>query len=188
MFLPTTQDDFSLNRTSQLLSEFSSEECAALTLNQTLGRSTKKSQTFQQSLGSNHDTYQNDIPPRLWTLQLSSAESHLWTYFHKAIAPTCVLNPAINPYQDVILRIAAFTGNTSPLFHAIMAISASQLHILGNQDFYPLSWDYRQRALRSLRQQTTKIEQGTTDKSLEAQILATVMAMVFLDVSFALPG
>lgn len=188
MFLSTTQDDFNLNRTSQLLSDFSSEECATVTSNQALGLSTEKRQTFQQSPRSKHDTYQTDIPPRLWTLQLSSAESHLWTYFHKAIAPTCVLNPAINPYQDVILRIAAFTGNTSPLFHAIMAISASQLHILGNLDFYPLSWDYRQRALRSLRQQTTKIEQGTTDKSLEAQILATVMAMVFLDVSFALPG
>ena len=64
-----------------------------------------------------------------------------------------------------------------------MAISASQLYILGKPEFYSPSCTYRQKALRSLRLQTTMIEYGAFDQSLEAQILATVMAMVFLDVS-----
>lgn len=183
MFLSTFPEDFDLDRSPQLLyndgfeddkSSISDEELVAL--ERTKGIS-------QIPLAFGNSTYHVDILPELWTLQLSPAESHLWTYFHKAIAPTCILNPAINPYQDIILRIAAFTGNTSPLFHAIMAISASQLYILGNESFYYLSWHYRQRALRSLRLETVKMEQGAVDQPLEAQILATVMAMVFLDVN-----
>jgi hypothetical protein len=93
-----------------------------------------------------------------------------------------VLNPARNPYQDIILRIAATTGKASPLFSSIMAISASQLAILGGQQFYLPSWTYRQKALQGLREQTSQIEGEATNQSVEAQVIATVMAMVFLDV------
>merc|ERR1712000_500652 len=89
-----------------------------------------------------------DSLPLLARLRLSADESYLWEYFHDAIAPACVLNPAQNPYQDVILRIAASTGNTSPLFLSIMAISSSQLHILGGKRFYVPSCTYRQKALQ----------------------------------------
>lgn len=101
--------------------------------------------------------------PTLSGLSLSSSESHLWAYFHNAIAPSCVLGPARNPYQDIILRIAASAGRTSPLFRSIMAISASQLYILGHNDFYEPSWSYRQIALRSLRQQTNEMKPDASD-------------------------
>lgn len=113
---------------------------------------------------------------------MTPKESHLWSYFHQRIAPSCVLNPAINPYQDVILRIAASTGSESPLFRSIMAISASQLYILGHQNYLSSSWDYRYQALRALRLETARMEQQVLNQASEAQILATVMALVFLDV------
>lgn len=113
---------------------------------------------------------------------MSSTESYLWTYFHEAIAPTCVLNPLVNPYQDIFLRIAASTGKTSPLFSIIMAISARERCMLGNSDFHGLALGYHHRAVRLLRHETAKMEQGILDQSSEAQILATVMALVFLDV------
>lgn len=183
MFLPAFQDDFDLERTPQLLYDHVSEEYAPSKSDEELTILELTSNASNTPLSSTDPFYHVEILPELGTLQMSPAESHLWTYFHKAIAPTCILNPAINPYQDIILRIAAFTGNTSPLFHAIMAISASQLHILGNENFSFLSWHCRQKALRSLRLETIKMEQGSIDQPLEAQILATVMAMVFLDVS-----
>lgn len=186
MFLPVCAGDFDSNKTSQLLYDDSFEESRASSFSKENADSTLINMVSHEPLLSGRLTHRIDIVPELWTLQLSPTESHLWTYFHKAIAPTCILNPAINPYQDVILRIAAFTGTASPLFHAIMAISASQLYILGNLDFYSLSWSYRQRALRSLRLQTIKMEEGASDQAVEAQILATVMAMVFLDVCLGL--
>ncbi|SPO01040.1 uncharacterized protein DNG_03788 [Cephalotrichum gorgonifer] len=122
------------------------------------------------------------ITPCLSQLYLNPEESHLWSYFHQRIAPACVLDPALNPYQDVILRIAASTGNMSPLFRSIMAISSSQLYILGNQDYYSSSWGYRHQALRALRLETARMERDILDQASEAQILATVMALVFLDI------
>ena len=124
-----------------------------------------------------------EVLSSLSPLYLTPGESHLWSYFHQRIAPTCVLNPAVNPYQDVILRIAASTGKESPLFRSIMAISSSQLYILGNQDYHSSSWDYRYQALRALRLETGRMEQEALGQASEAQILATVMALVFLDVS-----
>jgi hypothetical protein len=118
-------------------------------------------------------------------LDLSSTECHLWQYFHGAIAPTCVLDPAVNPYQDIILRIAASTGKSSPLFNIVMAISAREHSILGRGDFHTIALRYHNQAVRLLRLETTKMEQGVSDQASKAQILATVMALVFLDVCFA---
>lgn len=128
------------------------------------------------------------ISPATWLspLRLTAEQSRLWVYFHQAIAPSCVLNPHLNPYQDVILKIAASTGNTSPLFHAIMAISANQLYILGHKSLSSSLGDYRHRVLRSLRLETTKLEKTTLDAASAAPILATVMALVFLDVGVTL--
>lgn len=129
--------------------------------------------------------YGSELVPSLpHNLFMTIEESRLWSYFHQRIAPSCVLNPALNPYQDVILRIAASTGSESPLFRSIMAISSSQLYILGDRDYHSSSWDYRCQALRALRLETARMEQELMDQALEAQVLATVMALVFLDVRY----
>ena len=65
-----------------------------------------------------------------------------------------------------------------------MAISSSQLYILGNRDFHSSSWDYRCQALRALRFETAQMEREIMDQASEAQVLATVMALVFLDVRY----
>lgn len=126
-----------------------------------------------------------DMNVPLWPLHLnlSPSQSFLWNYFHEAIAPACVLNPQLNPYRDVILRIAASMGNTSPLFHCIMAISASQLYVLGDRKFYQTSCDYRHQALHRLRLETAKLECTPVPATSSAHVLATVMTLVFLDVS-----
>lgn len=128
------------------------------------------------------------LQPWISPLAISSEQLRLWSYFNEAIAPTCVLNPNLNPYQDVILRIAASKGTASPLFNGIMAISASQLYILGDTRFQSLYWDYRDRVLRSLRLETAKVghERMARDPSSAAHILATVMILMFLDVSINL--
>ena len=115
-------------------------------------------------------------------MAMSPVESYLWDYFHSAIAPSCVLDPAVNPYQDIILRIAASTGKTLPLFHIIMAISARERAILGDGKYNRVALSYHHQAVRLLRLETVKMEQGVSDQISKAQILATVMALVFLDV------
>lgn len=193
MFLPTSTLDYTPRSPPLSLPEGDSdtESEASGSSSSPDGRS-KPSQASQpkrtgddvRSIAKRHAASPEiDDLPALSKLSLNSSESYLWSYFHNAIAPSCVLDPTRNPYQDIILRIAASTGNSSPLFHSIMAISTSQLYLLGKKDFYESSWTYRQKALRSLRLQTNKMEGNGTDQNLEAQILATVMAMVFLDVS-----
>lgn len=171
MFLHSFPQDFNTTTSLHLLSDSDSDESVSDVDSETpAGRSTAADFPTLLNVG-------------LSPLPMSPIESHLWTYFHEAIAPTCVLNPRLNPYQDIILRIAASTGNTSPLFHSIMAISASQLYILGNRTFHSSACDYRHQALRRLRLETIKMEGGPLDQASRAQILATVMALVFLDVS-----
>lgn len=127
-----------------------------------------------------------EIQPRAWLdpLAMSKMEVYLWTYFHGAIAPTCVLNPSVNPYQAILLRIAASTGKSSPLFNIIMAISARERSILGSREYDSVALGYHHEALRLLRKETCKMEEGTMDQSSQAQILATVMSLIFLDVRF----
>lgn len=187
MFLPTSTRDYANSSPSRIFpDEDSDTELDESPTSSKNGSSAHMAQgrAQQQPLRKPHTAVSEpDDLPALSQLSLSPSESHLWAYFHNAIAPSCVLDPARNPYQDIILRIAASTGNSSPLFHSIMAISASQRYLLGNKEFYEPSWAYRHKALQSLRHQTTKMEDVVGDQSLEAQILATVMAMVFLDVS-----
>ncbi|KAK7229832.1 hypothetical protein V2G26_002002 [Clonostachys chloroleuca] len=125
-----------------------------------------------------------EIQPRAWLdpLAMSKMEVYLWTYFHGAIAPTCVLNPSVNPYQAILLRIAASTGKSSPLFNIIMAISARERSILGSREYDSVAIGYHHEALRLLRKETCKMEEGTMDQSSQAQILATVMSLIFLDI------
>lgn len=124
-----------------------------------------------------------ELQPWLSPMAMSPVESYLWNYFHGAIAPACVLNPAVNPYQDIFLRIAASTGKASPLFNIVMAISARERAILGDESYHRVALGYHHQAVRLLRLETVKMEQGVSDQMSKAQILATVMALVFLDVS-----
>ena len=124
-----------------------------------------------------------DVPAALSPITLSHTESHLWQYFYMAIIPCCVLNPKANPYQDIILRTAAFGGPESPLFHAIMSIAATQLNNLGDSRFQSSSWDYRHRALRGLRIQTVQYERGSLDIKGAGQMVAAALLLCFLDVS-----
>ncbi|KAL2210940.1 hypothetical protein CC79DRAFT_546902 [Sarocladium strictum] len=145
----------------------------------------------QSHVKDTHDQILNDsflrleqvkVPSWLSPLAMSSMELYLWTYFQEAIAPTCVLDPSQNPYQGILLRIAASTGKSSPLFNVIMAISARENHILGSTRFDSVALSYYSRAVCLLRHETLKMEAGTLDRASEAQILATVMALMFLDI------
>ena len=179
MFLHVSAPDFDETRSSQLLVDSDLDDSETSPPNGDFEPSIVETAFF--------DPYArlSELLPSLSQLYLTSEESHLWSYFHQRIAPACVLNPSLNPYQDVILRIAASTGNESPLFRSIMAISASQLYILGDRGYHSSSWDYRYQALRALRFETVRMEQEMLDQASEAQVLATVMALIFLDVSYS---
>ena len=183
MFLHVSLPDFDLAPSSHLFLDSDSDDTEKSSSDGDSELSTLAAASFEAL------AHGSELIPSLSHLFMTPEETRLWSYFHQRIAPSCVLNPALNPYQDIILRIAASTGNESPLFRSIMAISSSQLYILGNHDYHSPSWDYRYQALRALRFETGRMEQEILDQASEAQILATVMALVFLDVRFfSFPG
>ncbi|KAF5578859.1 heterokaryon incompatibility protein [Fusarium pseudocircinatum] len=121
---------------------------------------------------------------QLWSspIAISSVELDLWHYFSVAIAPACVLDPAVNPYKDIILRIAHPGDKTSPVFNIIMAIAAQEKAILGGPKYHSIAMRYYNGAVRTLRLDIIKLNNGLSDQASKASILATVMALVFLDI------
>ncbi|KAJ3545493.1 hypothetical protein NM208_g2482 [Fusarium decemcellulare] len=170
MFLQALPDNYGDNLVTSLLSEATPEE--------SVSDADTETQASYEYVTTNAIRPFRCISP----LRMSPVEANLWSYFHEHIAPSCVLDPHTNPYQDIILRIAASNGNDSSLFQTIMAISSSQLYILGYQRYHSASWYYRHQALRRLRLETCKMEGHMADVSSLAQILATTMALIFLDI------
>lgn len=173
MFLHASPLDFDESRPKLYITSPSASDKAS--------SSSASSTVTQNELLYSHG--EHALRPSLSPMAMSSVELYLWNYFHGAITPTCVLNPAVNPYQDIFLRIAASTGKASPLFNIVMAISARERSILGDERYDRVALGYHHQAVRLLRLETVKMEQGVSDQTSKAQILATVMALVFLDVS-----
>lgn len=185
MFLNSGQKDFASEYCSASQNSRSSPEVDAVVSIEPLDKALpawleNDHETVDPWTTSNMAMY---LLPSLSPLQLSPVETHLWEYFQKAISPSCVLNPNANPYQDVILRIAAYAGRASPLFHGIMSISANQLYNLGDRTFHEPSWTYRHQALRGLRLETARYEAGGQDVMRAGQIVAVILLMCFLEVS-----
>jgi hypothetical protein len=189
MFLNAGPNDFgTAGRRSSLPGPSPKPEVEADTSTTLTAVGDKVLSTWQETDTNNVDPWSDYdmgmyLLPSLSPLQLSPVETHLWEYFQKAISPSCVLNPNANPYQDVILRIAAYGGRASPLFHGVMSISANQLYNLGDRSFHESSWTYRHQALRGLRLETAKYEAGGEDVMRAGQIVAVILLMCFLEVS-----
>jgi hypothetical protein len=119
-------------------------------------------------------------------IKLSTEESRLWIYFSDFIAPRCVLIESVNPFLDMILRLAA-TYTTGSLFHCVMAVSIRQMQILGHGDPQLSLWSYRNQALAILRKEIVGYESGSegTSASKERihQILLSTVMMCFFEVS-----
>ncbi|KAI1336861.1 fungal-specific transcription factor domain-containing protein [Xylariaceae sp. FL0016] len=119
---------------------------------------------------------------------LSAQEGYLWDYFNRGITPQCVLDQNLNPYRNVVLRLAAVSPG-GPLFHCILAVAANQLNSLGRKEYLPLMWSYRAEALKRLR---TTIDHLCTapnnspkfkDEYEYDQALACAIMLCFFDVS-----
>ncbi|KAK4234196.1 fungal-specific transcription factor domain-containing protein [Achaetomium macrosporum] len=107
-----------------------------------------------------HGHLTSHIGPYLPPLSMDREDSYLWEYFATCVTPHCSLDKGTNPYQNVILRIAA-SSPQGPLFQCIIGASANQLYNLGHKSFGAKSWQCRANALALL----TK---GVTDQAYQA--------------------
>lgn len=113
----------------------------------------------------------------------SPDEAYLWNYFDKFITPMCALNHGVNPYRDIILRVAA-SCPTASLYQCIMAVSAKQMEILGHQMPSPPGSvrSYRNDALASLRMQIQIQEEPSSCNAEMQQIVASSLMMCFFEI------
>ncbi|KAK3309271.1 fungal-specific transcription factor domain-containing protein [Chaetomium strumarium] len=95
-------------------------------------------------------------------LSMDSEDSYLWEYFATCVTPHCSLDETTNPYQNVILRVAASSPH-GPLFQCILGASANQLYNLGHASFGAKSWQCRANALALL-------TRGVTDEACRADM------------------
>lgn len=127
------------------------------------------------------------FPPSrsLSPLPLANHHTYLWEYFDKCITPQCVINTLINPYRDILLRVAASSPD-GPLLHCILAVSANELHNLGNSTFKTTIWDHRARALNLLRREvevdSLGASWGLTSRTSQAQVLLSTLMLCFFEV------
>lgn len=105
-------------------------------------------------------------------------ESYLLSYFVQLIGPNCSLSPLYNPYLSLVMPIAL---DHQPLRNTLLAISANQLKLLGDNRFEKEAYIYKQKALCGL--QTEINERKPSYGSV-----ATVLMLCFHDVRFALVG
>ena len=122
----------------------------------------------------------------LLPLPLSARDIYLWEYFDRRVTPQCTLNAEINPYRDILLRVAASSPG-GPLMQCILAVSANELHNLGHDAYRTSIWDHRAHALRLLRREV-ELDSTATDLSLSritdtAQILLSTMMLCFFEVN-----
>ncbi|KAK8116554.1 MFS general substrate transporter [Apiospora kogelbergensis] len=103
------------------------------------------------------------------------------------IAPQCVQNPKLNPYRDVVLRIAA-ASKEGPLRYCVLAVAANQLHSIGLVKYKEAMWLHRARALRLLCAQVAGLAHAsshTTCKEIiiNEQIIASTLMLCFFEIS-----
>ncbi|KAI0018302.1 fungal-specific transcription factor domain-containing protein [Xylariomycetidae sp. FL0641] len=129
-----------------------------------------------------HQTPLREFSPYL----LSNSEAYLWNYFDQNVTPQCVLDPSLNPYRNIILRMA-LSSPGGPLFHCVLASAANQLNSLGHGEYLPTMWMYRARALRHLRGTVGQLcshpdiawsPHGSTDKN---EAIACALMLCFFD-------
>ncbi|KAK8078691.1 hypothetical protein PG994_002498 [Apiospora phragmitis] len=136
--------------------------------------------------GAEHDdqSYVVGYLQSLSPLNLNPEEHYLWSYFDSCIAPQCVQDPKLNPYRDVVLRIAASSQEGS-LLPCVLAVAANQLHSIGRVEYKPVMWLHRARALSLLRSQVSDLAHTSNSDSCNAtlneQIVASTLMLCFFE-------
>jgi hypothetical protein len=92
-------------------------------------------------------------------------ETYLLDYFIRGISPSCSLSESYNPYISLVVPLC-FVSIT--LRHALLAVSANQLCLLGKDQFTEQVCHYKHMALQGLRQE---ISAGVHDDGTVASIL-----------------
>jgi hypothetical protein len=99
-------------------------------------------------------------------------DSYLLDYFIRGISPSCSLSTSHNPYISLVIPLC-FLSDT--LRHALLAVAANQLCLLGCNQFRQKACQHKDKALRGLRRE---ISTGLQDEGT----VATVLMLCFQDV------
>lgn len=99
-------------------------------------------------------------------------ESYLLSYFVQMIGPNCSLSHLYNPYLSLVTPIAF---SHLPLKNTLLAISANQLQLLGDNRFEKEAYMYKQRALGGLQNEIN-------ERKPSYGAVATVLMLCFHDV------
>jgi hypothetical protein len=130
----------------------------------------------------------NYITSYLSPLSLDREDTYLWEYFATCVTPHCSLDETTNPYQNVILRVAA-SSPQGPLFQCILGAAANQLYNLGHASFGPKSWQCRANALALLTRGVTDeasradMVSSPLDHDSAAQLIGSAVMLCFSEVS-----
>ncbi|KAL3434166.1 fungal-specific transcription factor domain-containing protein [Aspergillus tetrazonus] len=100
-------------------------------------------------------------------------DSYLLDYFIRGISPSCSLSTSHNPYVSLVIPLC-FVSDT--LRHALLAVAANQLCLLGCNQFRQKACRHKDKALRGLRRE---ISTGLQDEGT----VATVLMLCFQDIS-----
>lgn len=92
-------------------------------------------------------------------------ESYLLDYFIRGISPACTLSELHNPYTSLVVPLC-FVSVTPR--HALLAVAANQLCLLGKDRFTEQACRYKDLALQGIRQ---KISSGMHDDATITSIL-----------------
>lgn len=170
MFLNTTWRDF--------------EEIPTIP-NETRVNNSGPADTTCSSLVPNTNSSDLTISRYLSPLNLATGDAFLWKYFDEFVAPRCVLKDGINPYRQIILRIAAASPG-GPVYRSILAVSSHQMQVLGHSGQPRNVWSYRDHASVSLRKTISEYSSATIGRSLRIemaqQIMASTLMMCFFEV------
>ncbi|KAI2607187.1 fungal-specific transcription factor domain-containing protein [Hypoxylon fragiforme] len=137
---------------------------------------------------SNKARYQSDdtvpYPRYLSPFRLGEAEGYLWSYFYEFISPRIVLDPGFNPYRDIILKMAMYSQEGA-LFQCILAAAANQLQSIGRNEYKPVMWLHRAKALSRLRTQIGQLASGKPPEvcggTSQDQIIASTIMLTFFE-------
>jgi hypothetical protein len=108
---------------------------------------------------------------------LQEMERHLLDYFIQDIGPSCSLSGFHNPYVSLVVPLC-FESTT--LRHALLAVAANQLCLLGNHQFTEQTCFYKHMALQGIR---LEISTGAYDDGTVASILMLCFHEVRLSLS-----